>query len=135
VAVGSLNGKITGTWPYDNSVGWMDNHNEGIAFSGDFDFYGLRSNFTASSQSISPSVLAGYVTDRSWASLNTGGGNYTPTTSSVLLNRIPAGKAVLPYDLHGLPIPNDGTGAIGAFQLTARARVGAMNPLYLIYNH
>lgn len=44
------------------------------------------------------------------------GGNYMPTSVSILLNRIPANESVLSFDLARNPIPNDGTGDIGAYQ-------------------
>lgn len=43
-------------------------------------------------------------------------GNYLPTVSSPLLNLIPAGAAVLAWDITGVARRNDGTGAAGAFE-------------------
>jgi hypothetical protein len=51
-------------------------------------------------------------------------GDYTPTPSSVMLNRIPAGYAVVPYDYNGNPINNSGTGAAGAIQPAAASGGG-----------
>jgi hypothetical protein len=50
------------------------------------------------------------------------GGNYTP--KSALLNRVPSGLAVAPFDLVGTAIPNNGTGAAGALQLSASSGGG-----------
>ena len=43
-------------------------------------------------------------------------GDYSPPGGSPLLNRIPAGMAWGPFDMYGTTIPNDGTGAAGAYQ-------------------
>ena len=50
-------------------------------------------------------------------------GDYRPqrtadgdAADSPLLNRIPAGFAYAPFDMNGTAIPNDGTGAAGAYQ-------------------
>jgi hypothetical protein len=46
----------------------------------------------------------------------TGNGDYHLTSSSSALNLIPSGKAVLPFDIDGVPRRNDGTGAAGAYE-------------------
>jgi hypothetical protein len=43
-----------------------------------------------------------------------GDGDYTPVEDGPLADKIPAGFAVLPYDINGVVIPNDGTGYAGA---------------------
>jgi hypothetical protein len=45
-----------------------------------------------------------------------GNGDYHLTSTSPLLNMVPAGEAVLPYDLDGIARRNDGTGAAGAYE-------------------
>jgi hypothetical protein len=57
-----------------------------------------------------------YVDNASYTGDGSGNGDYTPDAGSVLLSRVPAGGAVLPYDLAGNAIPNDGTGDAGAIQ-------------------
>lgn len=54
-----------------------------------------------------------------WANYynNAAGDDYTPKPGGELVNRIPAGRAVAPFDLVGKPIPNDGTGATGPLQI------------------
>ena len=44
------------------------------------------------------------------------GGNYAPAATSILIGKIPAGLAVLPYDMNGVPINNAGLGSAGAIQ-------------------
>jgi hypothetical protein len=47
-------------------------------------------------------------------------GDYRPKAgTSPLLNRIPAGRAYAPFDILGVPIPDDGTGSAGAYQRAA----------------
>lgn len=61
----------------------------------------------------------GFVNDRSSATYGGaggGGGDYRLTASSSLLNIIPAGQAVLPFDLEGKPRYNNGFGALGAYE-------------------
>jgi len=59
---------------------------------------------------------AGFVDDQSFTGGNGGNGDYQPDVGSTLLNRIPAGSALVPCDLFGVAVPNDGTGDIGAIQ-------------------
>jgi len=58
----------------------------------------------------------GYVDNASFTGDGTGNGDYTPTMGSVLRNLIPAGQAVLPYDLFGVQFGNTGNGSGGAIQ-------------------
>ena len=47
-------------------------------------------------------------------------GDYRPkAATSPLLGRIPAGRAFAPFDILGTAIPDDGTGAAGAYQRAA----------------
>jgi hypothetical protein len=54
-----------------------------------------------------------------WANYynNMAGGDFSPLPGGELVNRVPAGGAVAPFDLFGNPIPNDGTGAAGPIQI------------------
>jgi hypothetical protein len=45
-----------------------------------------------------------------------GNGDYHPAPGSVLIGKIAAARAVIPFDLYGTPIRNDGTGSAGAVQ-------------------
>lgn len=105
---------MVGTWSVGYSVGWSGNHCEGIAYDGDTDFWGIRSNGTG--LGIGATAVAGYTADNSRGGADTGNGDYMPATGSVLLSRVPSGEAVLPFDLAGNAIPNDGTGDAGAIQ-------------------
>lgn len=42
--------------------------------------------------------------------------DFRPTENSVLRNQIPAGEQLLEFDIFGVARPDDGTGAIGAFE-------------------
>jgi hypothetical protein len=52
-----------------------------------------------------------------------GNGDYHLQASSPLLNMIPSGYAVLPYDLDGVARRNDGTGAAGAYEYASNPTV------------
>jgi hypothetical protein len=111
---------LVGAWWVYNSVGIRDNHMAGYAYAGDADFYGLYSNFVAGSNVISPpTVVPGFVNDKSRDVSGVGGGDYTPDTGSILKNRIRAGDAFCAYDINGVAVRNDGTGDIGAIQSAA----------------
>jgi len=60
-------------------------------------------------------VTLSYAHDTSALGSNaeTDDGDYTPATGAPQLNRVRAGAAVLPFDLHGRARRNDGTGASG----------------------
>lgn len=60
-------------------------------------------------------VVADWADDRSVLGAGGGWGDYTPGPASAL-PRIPAGLAPYPVDLLGRPVPNDGTGVVGAQQ-------------------
>lgn len=106
------NGAIIGYWSLDNSVGWDSNLHGGIASGGDFDFYGLNSNFTPGETDVTPSVLAGYVSDKSHSGTDTGNGDYHVAVGSPLIGKIINSKSILPYDIAGvLRMPTDAAGA------------------------
>lgn len=110
---------MVGSWSIGYSIGWLGNHNEAIAYSGDQDFWGLLSNIDTGSDSgtsINPSAPVGYVTDKSQGGTNIGNGDYHLTASSLALSKVPSGSAVLPYDLDGNLRHNNGFGAAGAFE-------------------
>lgn len=108
-------GSMVGTWWIGYSVGCSDNHNEGIAYAGDSDFFGIRSN-TPYANAISPTVPAGFVNDKSRSGSDDGNGDYTPDVGSILRSRIPAGECVIPFDINGRAYNNYGLGDIGAIQ-------------------
>lgn len=108
---------MTGSWPVDYSVGWSDNHNEAIAYLGDQDYWGLRSNTPTSGTQFSTAEAAGYVDDASRGGSDTGDGDYTPDTGSPLINRIVSGQSVLPFDLYGTARNNSGFGEVGAVEI------------------
>ena len=56
----------------------------------------------------------GYTTDNSRVGAGGGGGDYTPTSGSVLRNAMPASEAFILFDLLGTDIPSSGTMDIGA---------------------
>ena len=63
----------------------------------------------------------GFVSDKSsttYGGAGGGGGDYRLTASSSLLGIIPAGQAVLPFDLDGRQRYNNGFGALGAYERT-----------------
>lgn len=71
---------------------------------------------------MSTPATAGFVDDRSstsYGGAGGGGGNYRLTGSSSLRNIVPAGSAVLPYDLDGTARLDTGAGALGAYEYTA----------------
>lgn len=60
----------------------------------------------------------GYVSRRAWdgSAIGTGYGDYHLAATTILRGKIPAGRALLPYDLDGVERKNDGTGAPGAYE-------------------
>jgi hypothetical protein len=52
---------------------------------------------------------------------NLAGDDYTPKVGGDLVNRVPAGRAVVPFDLVGRVLNDDGTDAAGALQLSTRS--------------
>lgn len=50
-----------------------------------------------------------------------GTGNYQPTAASILVGKVPSGGSVISYDLARVAIPNNGTGAAGAYQIPVSA--------------
>lgn len=64
-------------------------------------------------------VNEGFVSDKSsttYGGAGGGGGDYRLVANSSLLNIIPAGQAVLPYDLDGHARYNNGFGSLGAYE-------------------
>jgi hypothetical protein len=64
-----------------------------------------------------------FVDRQAWdgASAGTGNGDYHLASSSPLINMVPSGGAVLPYDMAGVARKNDGTGAAGAYEYVSAA--------------
>ncbi len=112
------NGTKIGTNSVRYSYGWQGNWNEGYVFTGDDDYWGLYCNSGVGG-------AAGYVDDQSHVGGDSGNGDYTPAGGSNLLNLVQSGEAVLPYDLFGNPIPNDGTGSAGATQVISNVINGS----------
>lgn len=68
--------------------------------------------------------VAGFVNDKSSTSYGGsggGGGDYRLTASSSLRDIVPAGRALLPYDLDGTARSNGGSGALGAYAYSTEA--------------
>lgn len=107
--VRDMDGTIRGTDTWRYSYGHLGTWNEGISFIGDEEFWGLYC-------SSNNAGAAGYVNDQSQGGGNAGGGNYHPGVSSNLLNLVLSGMAVIPFDIAGTAIPNNGTGSAGALQ-------------------
>ena len=98
-------GELTGGWPVYYSVGSVGNNSEDLP-----DLFPpiVRGPLSTGSQT------AGYVNDLSIKTTDEGFGDYHPTLTSTLLNRIPVGQRVVPYDLEGTPVLDNG--AAGALQ-------------------
>ncbi len=74
-------------------------------------------NFTWGGWLETRGIVAGYVLNGSYLDgTNLGLGNYHLTSGSVCRSKIPAGERVLSYDIEGVAIPDDGTGAAGVYQ-------------------
>jgi hypothetical protein len=120
-------GSIVNQWPYSQyDVGWAGNNSEIVPDQSPGNYLGLLSTHE---------TAAGYTLDASVHGTGAGGGDYIPTSVSVLRNKIQSGLALIPYDLLGVAIPNAGTGAAGAYQFpsggggTATWRQGGANVL------
>lgn len=99
------NAARTGSWPVGYGVGFNGNCYEGATFPGEFD--GLLTDISADPD---------YVSDLS-GSGNAGGGDYHLGESSDALSRVPAGMALLPYDLAGTARNNQGDGSAGVYEM------------------
>jgi hypothetical protein len=108
---GTGSGARVGNWAEVYAVGYVGNDlkadQAGVYFSPDFD--GLYT--------ITGAITLGFSKDSSYATGDhTGNGNYEITAASGLRSYVPAGAAVLPYDLRGNVRANNGKGAIGAYE-------------------
>lgn len=111
-------GSMVGTWSIGYSVGWDSNHNEGISYTGDTDFWGLNSNYTAGLTAISPSVPAEYVSDRSKGGTDAGNGDYhVLSAASPIAGKITGSKSILPFDIAGTA--RTAVDAAGAYHFAA----------------
>lgn len=104
---GTPSGNRIGNWSVLYSVGYNSLHLE-TTTADDTEFYGLNATTTGS---------AGFVDDQSSSGSQGGNGDYTPDTGSALLSALASGVAIASFDMNGVAIPNDGTGAIGALQI------------------
>jgi hypothetical protein len=108
---GTQSGNRVGNWGQLYSVGYAGNdiHSDqnGTYFPPDFD--GLYT--------ITGAITLGFSADKSFATgSHAGNGNYELTAASSLRSYVPAGTAVLPFDLRGNKRSNSGTGAAGAYE-------------------
>lgn len=71
-----------------------------------------------------PVNYAQFTSRRSWDGITAGagGGDYRLRSGSPAISLIPAGQAVLPFDLDGYPRRNDGVGAAGAYEIRSLSR-------------
>jgi hypothetical protein len=97
---GGASGNRTGAWPAAYGLGFYSNVIEDelfdLLFDGLYTKDGVPNSYT-----------------------NVSAGDLTPTSSSPSRNLVPAGKAVLPYDLAGNPFDNTGHGTAGPYQYAA----------------
>lgn len=107
---GTPSGNRVGGWAIGYGVGSRGNRAEIQTFSGEFgglDFEEVGDDGI------------GYVDNASYTGDGTGTGDYTPSATSVLRNRIPAGGAYFAVDLFGTAWGNSGDGSSGAVQRAA----------------
>lgn len=119
----------TGTWRYRYGVGSLGNvvvtgdAQSGAASAPNPDGAGGNGNWTGEYWEPGSVLVAGeanvvFVDNRA-GSAGAGGGDYRLAESGgghAARGRVPAGRAVLKFDLAGLPRRNDGTGAAGAYE-------------------
>lgn len=110
-------GARTGNWEVHHGVGQQGNMYENLAANKNAPNPGPTSwNGMYHGRGVKVAGTADFVSDLSLSGGNTGGGNYRIGASSEARNRVPAGFAVLPFDLDGKARRNDGTGAAGAYE-------------------
>lgn len=112
VAVGA-NAARTGAWPVGYMYGSYGNVLQGFS-SGTYS----SSTYEGDAESSFAPEFSGLYTKTGVAGSYTdlSGGDLTPSSTSPSRSMIPAGKAVLPYDLNGTAYRNDGFGTAGAYQ-------------------
>jgi hypothetical protein len=99
---GGANANRTGGWTILYMLGGFANCIEDDSLGFGARFYGLYTKLPPQTQA--------------YTSLATG--DLTPTSSSPSRSLVPAGRAVLPYDLAGSAFDNNGGGSAGAYQYT-----------------
>lgn len=92
----------------DGSVGFLPGETGGQSPAG---FTGLNAGLVGGSGTYTE---LGYTQDNSRVGAGGGGGNYLPTSGSVLRNAMQASDALISYDLFGTAVPASGTMDIGA---------------------
>ncbi|MCE7797841.1 hypothetical protein LWE61_14915 [Sphingobium sufflavum] len=116
----------TGNWRMRHQVGHI-----GVVMAGDAQGNSTLGDATAFLPERNSRLGAIAINYSDWYKAATGGGalssrgDYRPKTLAVdgvdspLLNRVPAGRAAMPFDLYGLPRLDDGTGAAGVRERAA----------------
>jgi hypothetical protein len=104
-----------GGWPVGYGVGFRGNNWRTCNFQPEF--FGLGS---AEGRTLS------FVSE---LAASTGGGDYRPASGSDVRLAIPAGGAVVPYDLDGTAFDNTGFGSAGAYQYVADVPTGTSFPV------
>jgi len=108
---GTQSGARVGNWAEVYGVGYAGNDlkadQAGVYFGPDFD--GVYT--------ITGATTLGFSKDRSYATGDRiGNGNYELNGSSGIRSYVPAGTAVLPFDIRGNPRSNTGLASIGAYE-------------------
>ena len=112
---GPPDGSRTGGWAVLYGVGFTGCYSERAGASFPPEYFGRGSEWGGGP--------AGFVDDQGQhygaGGVGPGGGDYHPAAGSGLLDRIPAGRGYLPWDLEGVARKGDGTGAAGAYEYVA----------------
>ena len=117
----TASGNRIGNWANLHGVGFVANAAENtLGFCNAYP--GLYSSTifgTAESESGTTPCDPAYTDDQSFTTTGSGDGDYLPTDAGDLWQALPSGWAMVPKDMLGNEIPDNGTGHIGAIQSTA----------------